>query len=171
MKQLMVIIAVVLTALLGAIPVWPAGGQGLMGVVQIVDLVSKTVGIKAGRQVIVFDVRNARLKGYGSLGEVSRGDTVTVVYTVQGVRITKIQAGEAVAPVSAKAKSGRMRRLVTGERGHSFEDADENNDGRISPVELSTVVPDLTLERFRDHDKDGDGYLNRREFEGVWKGP
>jgi hypothetical protein len=143
----------------------------LTGVVQTVDLVSKTVGVKSGKQVIVFDAKNARLKGYGSLGEVSRGDTVTVAYRPQGVSIAKVQGGNQRSAPPAKAGRGQMRRLVTGERGHSFEDADENNDGRISAVELSTVVPGLTLERFRQYDKDSDGYLSRKEFGEVWSGP
>jgi hypothetical protein len=169
-RSLLLLLMAVVTGLV-AVPALPRNGLGLTGVVQTVDLVSKTVGVKAGKQVIVFDARNARLKGYGSLGDVSRGDTVTVAYRPQGVSISKIHGCSRTPAPSAKAGRGQMRRLTTGERGRSFEDADENNDGKISAVELSVVVPGLTLNRFRQYDKDGDGYLSRKEFDEVWSGP
>lgn len=148
----------------------PAGAAGVTGVVQAVSLASRTVGVRSGKQVITFDAKIVQLKGYKTLGEVSRGDTVAAAYAASGLRITKIKAATGGTAAQVRAARGSVRRLVSGQKGNSFDDADENNDGRISPVELSTVVPDLTLQKFKDHDGDGDGYLSRREFESLWPG-
>ena len=51
--------------------------------------------------------------------------------------------------------------------GKSFADVDNNKDGKISAMELSVVIPNLTVEQFRQYDKNHDGYLNKAEFEQI----
>jgi Ca2+-binding EF-hand superfamily protein len=51
--------------------------------------------------------------------------------------------------------------------GKSFADVDNNKDGKISAIELSVVIPGLTMEQFRQYDKNHDGYLNKAEFEQI----
>ena len=45
-----------------------------------------------------------------------------------------------------------------------FKDIDNNKDGKITPIELCVMVPDLTLQKFKEYDKNNDGCLNEREF-------
>ena len=49
----------------------------------------------------------------------------------------------------------------------SFKDIDNNKDGKITPIELCVLVPDLTLQKFKEYDKNSDGCLNEREFSAV----
>lgn len=50
---------------------------------------------------------------------------------------------------------------------YAFGTVDNNKDGKISPVELCAVVPDLTMEEFRTYDRSGDGSLDKAEFLNV----
>ena len=48
--------------------------------------------------------------------------------------------------------------------GKSFAEVDNNKDCKISPIELCVLVPDLTMEQFRQYDKNHDGHLDKAEF-------
>jgi hypothetical protein len=128
---------------------------------------------------VTFDVSSPMLSGFKTLSDIRPGDPVGVSYTETGVRVIKLaslpkaQPSEEKAAVGAKTpktaeqprtvkKLQRRQVAVTG--GTSFEDADVSKDGKITPVELSVVIPDVTMERFRRYDKNGNGYLDRSEF-------
>ena len=55
------------------------------------------------------------------------------------------------------------RRAKIGD-GESFENVDIKKDGKITPVELSIVIKDLTMEQFRKYDKKHRGYLDKKEY-------
>ncbi|NPU86101.1 MAG: SnoaL-like domain-containing protein [Syntrophaceae bacterium] len=57
----------------------------------------------------------------------------------------------------------RMDALVT------FGQIDVNDDGKISFEEIKIWVRDVTPESFRNADRNGDGYLNREEYELLRK--
>ena len=61
--------------------------------------------------------------------------------------------------------SSKIQRIRT--RGSGFDDVDANKDGKVNPVELSVIVPNLTMEQFKGFDKNSDGTLNRSEFRTV----
>jgi len=45
-----------------------------------------------------------------------------------------------------------------------FAAIDKDSDGSVSMAELKAVKPDLTEEKFKMKDKDGDGKLSKEEF-------
>jgi Ca2+-binding EF-hand superfamily protein len=51
----------------------------------------------------------------------------------------------------------------------SFAEIDNNKDGKISPVELSTVMPSVSMESFKQYDRNGDGFLDMNEYRSVRK--
>ena len=55
-------------------------------------------------------------------------------------------------------------------KGSGFRDVDENKDGKVTPVELSVVLKDLTMGQFKGYDRDSDGFLNESEFRAATKG-
>jgi hypothetical protein len=58
-------------------------------------------------------------------------------------------------------------RMADNKHPTTFKDIDNNKDGKITPIELCVMLPDLTLPKFKEYDKNGDGYLNEREFSTV----
>jgi hypothetical protein len=146
-----------------------------VGVVAQVDPSGKTVAVKSRGTVVTFDAANPLLKGYRSLEQIKKGDRIAVSYTAAGVRIARAGGTEGAQPQeSAKssqeavktAKTKRVGFVRIRERTKSteFSDVDNNGDGKISPVELCTVVPDLTVEKFKTYDRNGDGSLSNSEY-------
>jgi hypothetical protein len=76
---------------------------------------------------------------------------------------------EAKKPQKSAAVRTTPVRLRDRPRSSEFWDVDNNKDGKISPVELTVLFPDLTLQQFREHDKNGDGFLNEQEFRTAKK--
>lgn len=58
-------------------------------------------------------------------------------------------------------------RLRDKPRSSEFRDVDNSKDGKISAVELTVLFPDLTLQQFREYDKNGDGFLDESEFRAA----
>ncbi len=144
------------------------------GTVVQVNHEAATLTVRDGGRTVTFDAANPTLRGYRSLASVRRGDRVSVAYTATGIRISRGSGrsrSEEPKPAvkrasSAKSKEGRVR-LAERRLGDGFTEVDENRDGRISPVELSVVMPGLTMEQFKAFDRNGDGFLDRSEYKAV----
>jgi hypothetical protein len=158
----------------------------LVGEVIKVDADSQSMTLRSGGNTIGLDISNAVLQGYASITGIKKGDRVGAGYTTDGIHITKLPkiAGkttqekatiekslpERAAPTSPRVQSRKKpslfaRRMKTD--GKSFSAVDNNKDNKISPIELSVVIPNLTIEQFRQYDKNHDGHLNRAEFEQI----
>ena len=187
-RTISTVIVLVYALFLLSIPAFAQGKKpAFVGVVTQVDPAGKTIAVKAGAALVTFDASNPVFRGYKSLEQVKKGDRIAVSYTAEGVRIARAgaaereQAREAArpAPEAAKpqsqatrtAKINRARPLRVRERSNSveFNDVDNNGDGKISPVELGAVLPDLTVERFKTYDRNGDGSLSNSEYNVVKK--
>ena len=100
-----------------------------------------------------------------------------VGYTTDGIHITKsskiaVQAGQERAfgeetPSVHKPKKPPLIARISRTNGKSFAGVDNNKDGRISPIELSVLIPNLTMEQFRQYDKNHDGHLDKAEFDRI----
>jgi len=188
------------------------------GSVVRIDRTARSITLKGKGKTITFDMINPSLIGYASLDEIRTGDTVTVSYTGDGLRIRK-----GLPPAASQAKTARVRpapdrapgqkkmvapkvirqktletalpaqpkkpslkteakkpqksaavrttpvRLRDKPRSSEFWDVDNNKDGKITAIELTVLYPDLTLQQFREYDKNGDGFLNEQEFRAAKK--
>ena len=147
------------------------GGTGFVGEVVSVDLAARRMTLRSGGSTVSFDISNPVLQGYGNIAGIKKKDWVRARYTADGIHISKSSAiaGRTVATpahVQTPKKPLRIaRRLKTD--GRSFADVDNNKDGKISPIELCVIIPDLTLEQFRQYDKNHDGHLDKAEFEQI----
>jgi len=93
------------------------------------------------------------------------------VYYPSGVKVLKLSGKLSMAKQEERIEKkdtkkdnrfARFQRVRT--PGSSFRDVDNDHDGRITPVELSVVMPGLTMQRFREYDKNNDGYLDASEY-------
>lgn len=149
----------------------PANKTAFTGVVVRVDVAVKIITIKGGGRQITFDMTNPVLKGYKQITNVKAGDMVSAMYTTDGIKIAK----SAVKPPEHKVevlkpKKGAPVRVKEKVKGTEFKDVDENEDGKISPVELSVIIKSLTIKQFKEYDKNNDGYLDKSEFDTIWQG-
>jgi hypothetical protein len=154
------------------------------------DSVSGILSVRAGGAVVSFDASMVTVTGYRAIDDIRKGDLVGVTYTTTGVKVTKnpsvkggsmgqraVSPGPASAPQEKAMKSpaagqgkkeaGMARRLQRRQEksdGQGFEDADVNKDGKVTPVELSVLIPDITMARFREYDTDRNGCLSLSEF-------
>jgi hypothetical protein len=165
----------------------PRAKADFIGVVAQVDPSGKTIAVKSRGTVVTFDAANPVFKGYRNLDQIKKGDRIAVSYIAGGVRIARssgmepAQPTESVRPpretakpqkeMTKNPKNNKGRPVRVRERTNSIEfgDVDNNSDGKISPVELCTVIPDLTVERFKTYDRNGDGSLNLSEYNLLWK--
>lgn len=166
-------ITVSLAFFIAAIPLSEC--KAITGTVTTFDISAQTIAVKYGSSTIRFDLSNPVLKGYKNTAQIRKGDRIQIGYTARGVRVAKVM-GEPVAPETSAPKveksvtkperhSSKVQRIRT--RGSGFDDVDANKDGKVNPVELSVIVPNLTMEQFKGFDKDKDGTLNRSEFRTV----
>ena len=155
----------------------PRGRVEFVGEVVKVDAESRSMTLRSRGKTVSFDISNAVLQGYGSIAGIKKGDRVGVGYTTNGIRIVKspkiaVEAGpekafvEKVPSVQKPKKPSPFARRMNTD-GKSFADVDNNKDGKITPIELSVVMPNLTMEQFRRYDKNHDGHLDRAEFEQI----
>ena len=151
-----------------------SSGHNVTGDVIRVDTQNRTMTLRSGGATVSLDISNPVLQGYVSLSAIRKGDRVGARYTADGIRITKLpksagkEGPENVATPEVKKSKKSLpfaRRNNLDER--SFSSVDNNKDGKISPIELSVVIPGLTMDQFRQYDKNHDGYLDRSEFEQI----
>ncbi len=152
-----------------------AAGRSINGEVVRVDSAAKTMSVRSGGALINFDISNPVLQGYGSLTSIRKGDRVGLSYTANGIRIARLGKGAPESPSVAEKQPGPaakkqkkslfVRRIKADDR--SFSSVDNNKDGKISPIELSVIIPNLTVEQFRQYDRNNDGRLDRNEFEQI----
>lgn len=160
------------------------------GTVTGIDLIRKTISVKSTGKNMTFDLTNPVLRGYPNVSAIKTGDTISLGYIKNGIGIAKGESfpedlrhqTAADETVNLKSKGKRSKKNNTKQsnraapvrvkyRAHStsFKDVDNNKDGRISPVELNTVIYGLTMEDFRKYDRNGDGGLDEAEYRSVKK--
>jgi hypothetical protein len=154
------------------------------GAVTCIDPETNTISLRAKGKTITFDTTNPTLMGYHNIGEIKKRDIVSVGYTPSGILIRKgaysltrpepESRGEKTATQNEVTGAGTTRPrkgvpIRTKDKTHptSFQDIDNDKDGKISPVELTALIPDLSIGKFKEYDKNGDGYLNESEFNAI----
>lgn len=146
-----------------------------VGKVVKVDTTDKIISVRNKGIVVTFDVANPRLIGYKSLDQIKTGDPISVGYTGDGAIISRFTGKIPVMPTgpsqqkrtASVSKKGGPVRVKERTNSTVFNDVDHNADGRISPAELSAIIPGLTMEQFKKYDKNGDGCLDRGEYNTV----
>jgi len=158
------------------------------GKVTRIDTGTREIGLQTSDKRLAFDLANPQLRGYQNLADVKIGDTVSLGYIPGGIAIVKgetfpedLKAKTAAdgLPPAPRAKTNRSRKDA---RNHgapvrvkykvsrmSFAEVDNNKDGKISPVELGTVMPSVSMESFKQYDRNGDGSLDINEYRTVRK--
>ncbi|MDD3845011.1 MAG: EF-hand domain-containing protein [Syntrophorhabdaceae bacterium] len=161
------------------------------GSVTAVDYVGKTISVKSTGKNLTFDLTNPVVRGYANIGEIQIGDTITLGYIKNGIGIVKgenfhpdLQNQTAPDELASSRKGKRSKRATANQSSKkgatpvrvkykvnrlAFNDVDNNKDGKVSPVELGTVLPSLTMEDFKKYDRNGDGGLNEAEYGSVKK--
>lgn len=150
-------------------------GSTFTGKVVRVDGALETFVVKGRSATVTFDASRPVLRGYRSLAQMRVGDLVAVSYIGDGISIARQGAGG-----RAEEGGAGIQKLRTGSRhglvrvvqgtGGTFEEVDANKDGKITPVGLSAVIPDLTMEEFKRYDTHGLGFLDREEFASALRG-
>jgi hypothetical protein len=150
--------------------------KAIEGRVMRLDPVAGVLSIRVNGQMVTFDVSNPILSGYKTLADIRPGDSVGVAYTATGVNVAKLSGKpahslvEEVTPKAERPKTAKkLLKRKTGTNGDTFDDADVNKDSMVTPVELSVVIPDITMERFRRYDRDSSGRLDKSEFSEAIK--
>jgi len=139
------------------------------------DTTNKIISVKNRGVLVTFDVANPRLIGYKTLDQIKPGDSVSVSYTGDGAIISRFTGKIPVMPAgpsqqkrtASVSKKGGPVRVKERTNSTAFNDVDHNADGKISPAELSAVVPGLTMEQFKKYDRNGDGCLDRGEYSAA----
>ena len=148
------------------------------GRVEQVDVAARSFSVSNRGNRIGFDASNPIFTGYQSLSDVEIGDRVAVSYTTDGIRVTKLSAGRPSGrkgkaeakeePAFQAEKPGKAaRRLIKIAKQPDptgFSEADIKKDGKITPVGLSVVIKDVTMDEFKKYDKNHHGYLTKAEF-------
>lgn len=165
------------------------------GTVVNINVSEKMIAVAKRGIALTFDISNPKIKGYDDINEVKVGDYVSITSTDKGIKIAKTSAESPRPQVKKEEVSKRIPRPVPKPKkvasipketlapkkrspvrirerrvSRDFKDVDNNHDGRVSPIELSVIIPDLTMKQFREYDKNGNGYLDESEYNAVVKG-
>ena len=170
-----------------------SGGPAKMiskGRIENVDLDKGILVVRMRGGAANFDLSTPVLIGYHSVSEIGVGDVVDIRYVENGIRIARIEKGRRPSievrplakpaekpkplpsveprtppqPLPPAASPRKLQRRHSETNHDTFEYADANKDGRLSPVELTTVIKDLTMEEFRRYDKNRNNSVDRSEF-------
>ncbi len=149
-----------------------ANRASFVGEVVKVDLRTRIMTLRGRGSLINFDVSNVVLKGYVSLTEIKKGQVVAVRYSRDAIQVERSTASAASAQnaqTSSKQKSTKKLQIARRVKADalSFSEIDNNKDGYISPIELCVAIPDLTMDQFRQYDKNHDGRLDKAEFAQI----
>lgn len=148
----------------------------IQGQVIRVNTEDRILMLRVSSRPVSLDISNPSFTGYKGLYDIKTGDWVRIMYTPSGVRIIKSSGTKAVVKqkepveekdIKKKNRFAKIQRVRT--PGNSFRDVDNDHDGRITPVELSVVMPGLTMQKFREYDKNNDGYLDASEYQAAIK--
>jgi hypothetical protein len=83
----------------------PKPMPGFAGQVAGMDAGLMLLTVKGKKDSVTFDVSNAKLKGYKSVGEIKTGDKVLAKYEKDGIKVTKL--GGKKAPKAKKAAKAK----------------------------------------------------------------
>ena len=76
---------------------------GFVGKVTVTESVYKTVSVERGKEVVTFDVSDAKFKGYKSADDIGVGDKIAMKYDKKGkLTVTKIAAAKKAKAVKGK---------------------------------------------------------------------
>jgi hypothetical protein len=165
------------------------------GTVVNVDMNEKIIVVAKRGIALTFDISSPTFKGYKDINEVKVGDYVSITSTDKGIKIAKtspesprpqVKKEEVSKPIPRPAPKPKIVTSIPKETlapkkrspvrlrerkvSRDFKDVDNNHDGRVSPIELSVIIPDLTMKQFREYDKNGNGYLDESEYNAVVNG-
>jgi len=88
----------------------PKPVAGFVGKVTATESVYKTVSVQRGKDVVTFDVTNAKFKGYKSADDITVGDKIAMKYDKKGaLTITKI-AGAKKEKAAKKEKIAKPKK-------------------------------------------------------------
>jgi hypothetical protein len=157
------------------------------GKVTRLDMTSRTIAVQSSDKHLAFDLVNPTLRGYESVNDIKIGDIVSLGYISNAIAIAKgetfpedLKPQTVADDLSTPKVNGRRSKQTANNRGApvrvkykinrmSFAEVDNNKDGKISPVELGTVLPSVTMEKFKQYDRNGDGFLDANEYKAVRK--
>ncbi len=172
-KLNILLIVFLFTSIISFTPSYVFSKNYINGQVIKVNVDSNTVILRIGGRPINLDVSNASFKGYGNINDIKTGDWLKIVYTPLGARVLKsskkqseVKQTEVIEEKVTRKKKQRLQAKFERPKtqGYSFRDIDNNKDGKITPVELSVIMPNITMEKFKEYDKNGDGYLDASEY-------
>lgn len=91
---------------------------GFVGKVVATDSVFKTVSVQRGKEVVTFDVSDAKFKGYKSADQITVGDKVSMQYKKHALKVTKIASAKkekAAKKAKVKAKKEKKEEAAAGD--------------------------------------------------------
>lgn len=156
------------------------------GTITALDTASRSIALKTKDKHLSFELSNPVVRGYENVSDIKVGDTVSLGYIPNGIAIAKgenfpedLKPQTVADDLSPKAKVKRPKQTANN-RGApvrvkykvnrlSFADVDNNKDGKISPAELGTILPSITMVDFKRYDRNGDGSLDPSEYKAVRK--
>jgi len=102
----------------------PKPVAGFAGKVTVTDSVYKSVSVQRGKDVVTFDVSDAKFKGYKAADDITVGDKIAMKYDKKGkLTVTKI-AGAKKAK-AAKGKVAKPKKEMKEEAAGEQKPADE----------------------------------------------
>ena len=156
------------------------------GKVTRIDTGTREICLQTSDKHLAFDLVNPHFRGYQNVGDIKVGDTVSLGYIPGGIAIVKGETfpedlkSQTVADNLSPAPRAKTNKSKKNTRNHgapvrvkykvnrmSFTEVDNNKDGKISPIELGTVMPSVTIESFKRYDRNGDGCLDANEYRSV----
>lgn len=96
----------------------PKPMAGFVGKVMVIDSIYQTVSVQRGKEVVTFDVSNAKFKGYKSFDQMTVGDKVAMVYKKGALTVTKIAGAK-------KEKAAKAEKVAKPKKEKKEAAADE----------------------------------------------